>query len=87
LLAISVWTAVRDAIASARLVNVVSKNSDNSITAAASHDHAMAHNKNTLPQSSDMADLVELAIPATAERVLRGLSPEMFAQWESPSIP
>jgi xanthine dehydrogenase large subunit len=87
LLAISVWTAVRDAIASARLVNVVSKNADNPMTAAASHDHAMAHNKNTFPQSSDMTDLVELAIPATAERVLRGLTPEMFAQWESPSTP
>ncbi len=55
LLAISVWTAVRDAIASAR--------------------------------SNVSSELIPLAIPATAERVLRGLSPEMFAQWESPSTP
>ncbi|MCE9619220.1 MAG: molybdopterin-dependent oxidoreductase [Planctomycetes bacterium] len=47
LLAISVWTAVRDAIMSRR------------------------------------AAVVPLAIPATAERVLRGLSPESFAAWEA----
>ena len=51
LLAISVWTAVRDAIVSTR--------------------------------SNISSELIPLAIPATAERVLRGLSPEMFAQWES----
>ena len=55
LLSISVWTAVRDAIASAR--------------------------------SNVSSELIPLAIPATAERVLRGLSPEMFAQWDAPSIP
>ncbi|MEI6272139.1 MAG: molybdopterin cofactor-binding domain-containing protein [Phycisphaerae bacterium] len=87
LLAISVWTAVRDAIASARLVNVVSKNSDNPMTSAASHDHVTASNKNASSQSSATTDLVQLAIPATAERVLRGLSPEMFAQWESSPTP
>ena len=55
LLSLSVWTAVRDAIASAR--------------------------------SNVSSELIPLAIPATAERVLRGLSPEMFAQWDAPSIP
>jgi len=55
LLSISVWTAVRDAIASAR--------------------------------SNVSSELIPLAIPATAERVLRGLSPKMFAQWDAPSIP
>ena len=55
LLAISVWTAVRDAIAS---IN-----------------------------SSATTELVQLAIPATAERVLRGLSPEMFAQWDASTSP
>ena len=55
LLAISVWTAVRDAIVSTR--------------------------------SNISSELIPLAIPATAERVLRGLSPEMFAQWESSPTP
>jgi len=55
LLAISVWTAVRDAIASAR--------------------------------SNVSSELIPLTIPATAERVLRGLTPEMFAQWESSPTP
>jgi xanthine dehydrogenase large subunit len=55
LLSLSVWTAVRDAIASAR--------------------------------SNVSSELIPLAIPATAERVLRGLLPEMFAQWDAPSIP
>ena len=87
LLAISVWTAVRDAIASARLVNSKSKNSDDLLTSAVSHDHATASNKNASSQSSATTDLVQLAIPATAERVLRGLSPEMFAQWESSPTP
>ena len=87
LLAISVWTAVRDAIASARLGNGVSKNSDDLMTSTASHDHATASNKNTSSQSSATTDLLQLAIPATAERVLRGLSPEMFAQWESSPTP
>jgi len=87
LLAISVWTAVRDAITSARLVNSKSKNLDDLMTGAVSHDHATASNKNALKQSSATTDLIQLAIPATAERVLRGLSPEMFAQWELPSTP
>ena len=87
LLAISVWTAVRDAIASARLVNSKSKNLDDLMTSAVSHDHATASNKNALKQSSATTDLIQLAIPATAERVLRGLSPEMFAQWESSPTP
>ena len=87
LLAISVWTAVRDAIASARLVNSKSKNSGDLLTSAVSHDHATASNKNASSQSSATTDLVQLAIPATAERVLRGLSPEMFAQWESSPTP
>jgi hypothetical protein len=37
--------------------------------------------------ASDSSDrhtqLVPLAIPATAERVLRGLSPQMFAAWDA----
>ena len=75
LLAISVWTAVRDAIASARAVNV----------APAHHTHATAPSANALSKSNAEINLVQLAIPATAERVLRGLSPEMFAQWELPA--
>jgi len=58
LLSISVWTAVRDAIMSAR-------SSDASVS------------------SGQHAQLVPLAIPATAERVLRGLSPQMFAAWDA----
>jgi xanthine dehydrogenase large subunit len=54
LLSISVWTAVRDAIMSAR-------------------NHSMTGN----------VQLIPLAIPATAERVLRGLSPESFAIWDT----
>jgi xanthine dehydrogenase large subunit len=54
LLSISVWTAVRDAIMSAR-------------------NHSTTEN----------VQLVPLAIPATAERVLRGLSPESFAIWDT----
>jgi xanthine dehydrogenase large subunit len=54
LLSISVWTAVRDAIMSAR-------------------NHSTTGN----------VQLIPLAIPATAERVLRGLSPESFAIWDT----
>jgi xanthine dehydrogenase large subunit len=54
LLSISVWTAVRDAIMSARNHSTIGK-----------------------------VQLVPLAIPATAERVLRGLSPESFAIWDT----
>ena len=54
LLSISVWTAVRDAIMSAR-------------------NHSITGN----------VQLIPLAIPATAERVLRGLSPESFAMWDT----
>ena len=54
LLSLSVWTAVRDAIMSAR------------------------HHSTT-----EKVQLVPLAIPATAERVLRGLSPESFAIWDT----
>ncbi len=54
LLSLSVWTAVRDAIMSAR-------------------NHSTTEN----------VQLVPLAIPATAERVLRGLSPESFATWDT----
>ena len=54
LLSISVWTAVRDAIMSAR-------------------NHSPTGN----------VQLIPLAIPATAERVLRGLSPESFAMWDT----
>jgi xanthine dehydrogenase large subunit len=54
LLSLSVWTAVRDAIMSAR-------------------NHSKTEN----------VHLVPLAIPATAERVLRGLSPESFAIWDT----
>ena len=50
LLAISVWTAIRDAI----------------------------HSTRTSEESC-----VELAIPATAERILRALSPERFAKWDA----
>lgn len=57
LLALSVWTAVRDAVSSAR------------------HGSAAAA----------PGQLVPLAIPATAERVLRAVSPEAFAAWESPA--
>ncbi len=53
LLSISVWTAIRDAVMSAR--------------------------KNSVAGESQ---LVPLAIPATAERVLRGLSPEAFVIWD-----
>jgi xanthine dehydrogenase large subunit len=58
LLSISVWTAIRDAIMSAR--------SNESSASSGRH-----------------AQLVSLAIPATAERVLRGLAPEMFAAWDA----
>jgi xanthine dehydrogenase large subunit len=54
LLSLSVWTAVRDAIMSAR----------NHLT-------------------TEKVQLVPLAIPATAERVLRGLSPESFVIWDT----
>ena len=54
LLSLSVWTAVRDAIMSAR-------------------NHA----------TIEKVQLVPLAIPATAERVLRGLSPESFVIWDT----
>ena len=54
LLSLSVWTAVRDAIMSARNHSTTGK-----------------------------VQLVPLAIPATAERVLRGLSPESFAIWDT----
>ena len=54
LLSLSVWTAVRDAIMSAR-------------------NHS----------TTEKVQLVPLAIPATAERVLRGLSPESFAIWDT----
>jgi xanthine dehydrogenase large subunit len=54
LLSLSVWTAVRDAIMSAR-------------------------NRST----TEKVQLVPLAIPATAERVLRGISPESFAIWDT----
>ena len=54
LLSISVWTAVRDAIMSARNQSTTGK-----------------------------VQLIPLAIPATAERVLRGLSPESFAMWDT----
>jgi hypothetical protein len=49
-----VWTAVRDAIMSARNHSTTGK-----------------------------VQLIPLAIPATAERVLRGLSPESFAMWDT----
>ena len=54
LLSLSVWTAIRDAIMSAR-----------------------THS------TTEEVQLVPLAIPATAERVLRGLSPESFAIWDA----
>jgi len=54
LLSLSVWTAIRDAIMSARNQSTTGK-----------------------------VQLVPLAIPATAERVLRGLSPESFAIWDA----
>ena len=54
LLSLSVWTAIRDAIMSARNHSTTGK-----------------------------VQLVPLAIPATAERVLRGLSPESFAIWDA----
>lgn len=57
LLSISVWTAVRDAIMSAR-------------------NHSKTENLHLVP----------LAIPATAERVLRGLSPESFAIWDTQEV-
>lgn len=50
LLAISVWTAIRDAIQAAR----------------------------TRPGAAPAGEVVSLAIPATGERVLRALSPELF---------
>ena len=54
LLSLSVWTAIRDAIMSARTHSTTGE-----------------------------VQLVPLAIPATAERVLRGLSPESFAIWDA----
>jgi hypothetical protein len=33
--------------------------------------------------TTENVQLVPLAIPATAERVLRGLSPESFAIWDT----
>jgi len=33
--------------------------------------------------TTEKVQLVPLAIPATAERVLRGLSPESFAIWDT----
>ena len=54
LLSISVWTAIRDAIMSAR-----------------EGDSALNESR-----------LGTLAIPATAERVLRALSPESFVEWD-----
>lgn len=54
LLSISVWTAIRDAILSAR-----------------EGDSALNESR-----------LGTLAIPATAERVLRALSPESFVEWD-----
>ena len=42
-----------------------------------------AQSNESSASSGRHAQLVSLAIPATAERVLRGLSPEMFAAWDA----
>jgi len=75
LLAISVWTAVRNAIAAARVKKLTPEH--------VSHDHAPSiSHVEWLPT----LQCVPLAIPATAERVLRALAPEDFAPWESQHI-
>lgn len=85
LLAISVWTAARDAIALARPVHAGVPTTSTPFSGATNHTHSSSVNLGS--QSTAKKNLVRLSIPATAERVLRELSPELFARWDAPSTP